>query len=81
MPLNIDNPEIEALVRKLAEKTGESAKQAVERSICERLERIDGARSLAEELDEIGKTCAALPDLDTRSPDEILGYDKNGLPT
>lgn len=27
MPLNIDNPEIEALVSKLAEKTGESADQ------------------------------------------------------
>jgi hypothetical protein len=24
--------------------------------------------------------CAALPDLDTRSPEEILGYDEIGLP-
>lgn len=84
MALNIDNPEIEALVRKVTEKTGESAAQAVERSLCERLERIKGNNngvSLADELDAIGKRCAALPDLDTRSADEILGYDESGLPS
>ena len=29
----------------------------------------------------IGKSFAALPVLDTRTDDEILGYDDNGLPT
>jgi antitoxin VapB len=38
------------------------------------------AGSLAAELLEIGQRCAALPDLDPRTPDEILGYDANGLP-
>jgi hypothetical protein len=28
---------------------------------------------------EIGGHCAALPDFDTRSPDEIVGYDENGM--
>jgi antitoxin VapB len=28
---------------------------------------------------EIGRHCAALPDLDARSPDEIIGYDENGM--
>jgi antitoxin VapB len=37
--------------------------------------------SLSEELLAIGRRCAALPDLDPRSPDELLGYDENGLPT
>jgi antitoxin VapB len=37
-------------------------------------------RSLADELDEIAKRCAALPGLDARSADEILGYDEHGLP-
>ena len=36
---------------------------------------------LKSELLEIGKNCTALPLLDSRTPDEILGYDKNGLPT
>jgi antitoxin VapB len=38
-------------------------------------------RSLSEELLAIGRRCAALPELDPRAPDEILGYDENGLPT
>ena len=30
---------------------------------------------------EIGRLCAAAPELDPRSTDEIIGYDANGLPT
>jgi antitoxin VapB len=37
--------------------------------------------SLKEELLAIGRRCAALPTLDSRTPEEILGYDENGLPT
>lgn len=29
---------------------------------------------------EISRRCAALPELDPRSVDEIIGYDENGLP-
>jgi antitoxin VapB len=36
---------------------------------------------LAKALDEIARRCAALPVLDDRSADEILGYDENGLPS
>jgi hypothetical protein len=32
-------------------------------------------------IEEISRRCAALPVLDSRSPDEMLGYDQNGLPT
>ena len=35
---------------------------------------------LAAEMLEIGRRCAALPDLDARTSDEILGYDAHGLP-
>ncbi|WP_448188181.1 type II toxin-antitoxin system VapB family antitoxin [Azospirillum sp. sgz301742] len=38
------------------------------------------ASQMRERLIEIGKHCASLPVLDPRSPDEILGYDENGLP-
>lgn len=37
-------------------------------------------RSLADKLDKIAKRCAALPVLDSRLADEILGYDEHGLP-
>jgi antitoxin VapB len=38
-------------------------------------------RKLAAEILEIGMRCAALPDLDQRGADEILGYDEAGLPS
>jgi hypothetical protein len=28
----------------------------------------------------LGKECAALPDFDTRSADDIIGYDEFGVP-
>ena len=46
-----------------------------------RAPRKDGAiEDLVEEIMEIGRHCAALPLRDTRSPDEIIGYDEHGLP-
>ena len=36
---------------------------------------------LAERLMAIGRDVAAMPVLDSRSADEILGYDENGLPS
>ena len=36
---------------------------------------------LADVLDEIALRCASLPVLDSRNPDEILGYDEDGLPS
>ena len=36
---------------------------------------------LAGKILVIGGCCAALPDRDTRQPDEFLGYDENGLPS
>ena len=35
----------------------------------------------AERLVQIGRKCAALPVLDERTPDVILGYDESGLRT
>ena len=36
--------------------------------------------TLVEDLLEIARRCQALPILDDRSEDEILGYDENGIP-
>lgn len=84
MALNIRNPEAEKLAEAVAAMTGETKTQAVTEALRDRLEtlkRRKSRRSVADRLDEIGKHCAALPVLDTRSPDEILGYDEFGLPT
>ena len=84
MPLSLDDPETERLACELARLTGESVDAAVRTALAERLERERLHRSqprkgLAERLNELALHCAALPDYDTRSPDEIIGYDENGM--
>lgn len=84
MPLNLKDPATEHVVRELAALTGETVTTAVRRAAEERLQRVrrtSGRRHLAPELLAIGRRCAALPDLDPRPPDNILGYDEHGLPT
>lgn len=84
MPLNIKDPATEKSVRELAAVTGETVTAAVRRAAEERLQRVrreHAGRSLAADILEIGRRCAALPDLDRRSADEILGYDEAGLPS
>ena len=83
MALNIRSRETEALATELARLTGETKTEAVTRAVRDRLERVKRARrkrSLADELDAIALQCAALPIVDARSADQILGYDAAGLP-
>ena len=83
MPLSIKHPEAERLARILAARTGETITQAITKALEERLLREEGKRkaaNLSDELLDIGKRCAALPDLDSRSADDIVGYDEHGLP-
>ena len=83
MALNIRNPETERLAKELARLTGETKTEAVTRALRDRLARLRrerSARCLADELDEIARHCARLPVRDSRTPDEILGYDDRGLP-
>ena len=84
MALNIKDPQTEKAIRDLAAATGEGLTAAVKHAVQEKLRRVRSrrtGRSLSDELLAIGARCAALPDLDTRSPDEILGYDEDGLPS
>ncbi len=83
MPLNIRNKRTEELATALAKLTGETKTEAVTQSLSERLERLRKSlakRRLADQLDEIALHCSALPVLDSRSTDEIMGYDEHGLP-
>ena len=84
MPLSIRNPETEKLARQVSRLTGETLTDAISKSLAERLERLKRAhkeRSLRRDIDEILARVDALPELDTRTADEILGYDENGLPS
>jgi antitoxin VapB len=81
--LSIKDPEADRLARELAARTGETLTEAVVVALRERLARETGrARTvpMREELATIRRRCAALPVLDNRAADEILGYDDRGLP-
>jgi antitoxin VapB len=83
MPLSIKSIQTERLARKLADKTGESLTTAIQKALEERLDRIDRQSRnsvLTAQLQDILRRVDQLPDLDPRSPDEIIGYDEYGLP-
>jgi len=85
MPISIKAPEADRLARDLAAVTGESITVAVTIAMRERLERKrrkqEDTQLLIADLMEIADHCAALPVFDTRSEDEIMGWDENGLPS
>ena len=82
MALNIKDAETDKLARRLANATGESVTVAVRNALREKIERLPKRAGLSrfDELMAIGRRCSALKDIDPRSPDEILGYDEDGLP-
>lgn len=83
MPLSIRNPRAEQLAREVAAESGESLTQAVIVALEERLQRVRGRHvttDLVSEIMEVSRRCQELPDQDTRSAEEILGYDRDGVP-
>ena len=83
MPINIKNMETERLAREVAAKTGESLTEAIQKALEQRLERLKQqgkSQILKSQLDDILRRVDQLPVLDSRTPDEILGYDEHGLP-
>jgi len=83
MPISIKSIETERLAREVAAKTGESLTGAIQKALEERLERLKQQRKsqiLKSQLDDILRRVDQLPVLDSRTPDEILGYDEHGLP-
>ena len=83
MALSIKSIEVERLAREIAAKTGESLTGAIEKALQERLKRIKSNRRnqlLGMQLDDILRRVDEMPELDSRTPDEIIGYDDDGLP-
>jgi antitoxin VapB len=85
MGLSIKNPETEKLVRELAQLRGEGITEALTEVLRREVERerrkprpkdIEATRRRVQEIvDELKK----LPVLDDRSPDEVIGYNDQGL--
>ncbi len=81
MGISLKNDRAEKLARQVAAESGETMTDAIIHALEERLERLKGRRTapdLAETLMAISRRCSSLPDLDTRTVDEILGYDDKG---
>ncbi|NJO36364.1 MAG: type II toxin-antitoxin system VapB family antitoxin [Rhizobiales bacterium] len=83
MALNIKHPDADRLARELARRRKQSITEAVvealEAALAKERQAVR-APGLAKELLSIGDRYAALPTLDQRSDDKIIGYDEHGLP-
>ena len=85
MALNIKNPEAEALARELARRSRQSITDAVIVALREKLERErrkprkESKEEFHRGIQEIVDHFNSLPVLDDRTPDEILGYNDQGL--
>ncbi|HWB50010.1 MAG TPA: type II toxin-antitoxin system VapB family antitoxin [Stellaceae bacterium] len=84
MALSLKDPETDRLAREVSKLTGESLTEAVRVALQQRLQRERLRRGmpktdLAEQLDALAEEFSRLPVLDPRTPDEIVGYDENGM--
>jgi len=81
MGISIENYRTEQLARQVAEETGETLTSAITIALQERLLRLrekKTAPDVFEKIMNISRRCAALPRLDPRLPDDIIGYNSNG---
>jgi len=77
MALSIRNPRAEDLARAVAKTTGESMTDAIIDALEDKLQRLESRApvdAMLARIMNISRRCAALPTIDTRSEDEILGY-------
>ncbi len=79
MGISIKHDEIERAIRQLASERNLSLTDAIGLAVRRELERSEGTPTLAEKIRRIQDRVAAY-EIDPRTPDEIIGYDENGLP-
>ena len=81
MALDLESDRVHELARELADMTDDTMTGAVEVALREAIARrrpaVDAKRQL---LQRIAEHCAALPVLDDRALEAIVGYDATGLP-
>jgi antitoxin VapB len=81
MALSIRNPMVEEIAKEVAKESGETITQATLTALEERLTRLRGrkkTKNLREEILKISNRCSSLAVIDHRTPEKIIGYDKNG---
>jgi antitoxin VapB len=80
MKVVIDDPEFDQAVKELVAATGETEYVSLKIAVRERLDRVTrrSAKEYMAKIREITSRVAELPVLDTRSADEIIGYNEHG---
>ncbi|HYE51570.1 MAG TPA: type II toxin-antitoxin system VapB family antitoxin [Azospirillaceae bacterium] len=78
MSLTIKSDEAERLAQELCSLTGESVEDAVTRALADRIARQREVERKRKAFEEARKAISALPVLDGRSDDEIIGYNDIG---
>ena len=77
--LYVKNPAAHRLAEQVSKRMGVTLTDAVISALEDKLQRT--ARPLDRaKIDALCARMDALPDIDTRTPDEILGYDEFGIP-
>jgi antitoxin VapB len=82
MALSIRNPRAEKLARKLSAMSGENITEVIINALENQLVKTRGKKThtgTVKDIMKISDRCSSLPDLDKRSPDEILGYNETGV--
>jgi antitoxin VapB len=77
--LHIKNPQAHRLAKQLSRRVGVTMTDAVIHALEEQAQR-KGQPVNREKIDAICSEIATLPVLDSRPPEEILGYDESGVP-
>lgn len=81
MPITLKNEEVEQLAREVARLGDTTLTDAIGTALKDWLAQNRGRRrvpALKESLLEISVRCSSLPDLDSRSAEDILAYDERG---
>ena len=82
MAISIRNPEAVNLARGMAQERGVTITQIVTEALEEKRRRessVHKESAFIREIMDISGRCSRLKVLDSRSEDEILGYDEKGL--
>lgn len=79
MPISIRNDEVKELAMLLAERENKNPTEAIRSALQAALDEGDRKASTRKDrINAISTACAALPDIDRRPENEILGYSEDG---
>jgi antitoxin VapB len=82
MAQDLNSERVRNIASELAAATGQDMESAVISAVEEKLARLDRPRAAepAGDIDALFRRLTEMPVRDTRTPEEIIGYDENGLP-